>query len=80
MAVGGSADDALMTPSNTASQIDTEVVAARCRERFDTTLRLVLLVLRTGNHGFETLLAIGRWLPKTIYETSPNKVLSNFPE
>jgi hypothetical protein len=62
MAAGRSADDALMTPSNTASQIDAEVVAARCRELLDITLWLVLLILRVGNHSFEAFLAIGRWL------------------
>src|ERR1700678_3876282 len=63
MAVGRSADNALMTTSNTPHQIDTEVVAARCRELFDAALRSIYLVLRVGNHGFEALLAIGVWLP-----------------
>jgi len=35
MVVGGRADNALMTASNTPRQIDTEV-AGRCRELFDT--------------------------------------------
>jgi hypothetical protein len=64
MAAGRSADDALMAPSNTASQIDAEVVAARCRELLDITLWLLLLTLRVGNHTFEAFLAIGRWLPQ----------------
>src|SRR5579862_26888 len=58
VAVGGGADNALMTASNTSCQIDTEVVAARRRELFDVALRLAFLVLRVGNHGFEALLAI----------------------
>jgi hypothetical protein len=53
-----------MTPSKTASQIDAEVLAARCRELFDITLWLVLPILRVGNHSFEAFLAIGRWLPQ----------------
>lgn len=63
VALGGRADDALMTPSQAVSQIETEVVAARRRELRHTALRLVLLVLRTGNHVFQALLAVSRWLP-----------------